>query len=629
MKTITLFLSAVMLSIASASAECLTETFSSPDIVSGIVCPGANGTAIPKVPQTYTGDNGIRWTYWLGGGNTEAFGEPAMYMRARKSDENCDFGYLMSDSIEGGLSAISFQWKQGGVESGWTYDIKIYANEILVGTISQKGVGDYTATTAEPFEYSQNHLNIEGRFVLKIVNESAYTGTGNKIRMIINDLSWCGYTDPGEKEIPDFSYTIKNISKTVADPDFIHPLTSNTDGKITYTSSDPACATVGTDGRISIVDNGTTVITASADETDRYVSATASYTLTVARIEPDFAFSVNALYKEYGDPDFINPLHHPSDAKVTYRSSDETVATVDRTGNVTIAGKGAAVITASTDRTPLYEAAEASYALIVMTPGFRSESFGAPAYHTAINTPGKAAPNNEIHATAGDNGITWEYWLASANREVFPGDTAMYLRGRYNESDKTGPFEGYGYCRSDSIEGGCSEIALMWKQGGNETFDYHVDVMVNNEIVGTVTASAQATYQAQSATPRPFYVGNLTCNGKIVLSVVNRSAYAGTSNKARIVFNSLNWNGYSSQTSAGIGSSEPSVRFLTTTTRQKIDIQAPAGAAYTVNLYNQIGTCVCTHRNTGSVDVSALSAGLYIGEIVSESGRTVTKIIIK
>lgn len=628
MKTITSFLLATVLGIASATAGCLTETFSSPDIVSGIVCPGANGTTVPQTPQTYTGDNDIRWTYWLGGGNTAAFGEPAMYIRARKSNETCDYGYIMSDSIEGGLSALSFQWKQGGVENGWTYDIKIYANETLIGSISQEGLGDYTAATAEPFNYHLDNLAIEGRFVLKIVNESAYTANSNKVRIIIDDLTWCGYTDPGEKEIPDFSYAVKNITKTVTEADFINPLTSTTDGVVTYASSNVGCATVDSCGLVHILNNGTTEITASAAETDRYIAATAFYTLTVARIEPDFGYSETALYKEYGDNGFTNPLNNNSDATVTYRSSDEAVATVDQAGHITITGKGAAVITASAEETHVYESAEASYALIVMSAGRRTESFSAPEYNTAINTPGKAAPNNEIHRTTGDNGITWEYWLASANREAFPGDTAMYLRGRYNDTDETGPFGGYGYCRSDSIEGGCSEIALMWKQGGNETFDYRVDIMVNDEVVGTIDAPAAGIYTAATAVPQPFYIGNLAYSGKVVLSVVNRSAYVGTSNKARIIFNSLDWNGYSSQTAVESGSSVPSAKFLSTVAREKIDIRASA-APYTVNLYNQVGTRVYTRQNAASIDVSGLSAGLYIGEIVWEQGRIVTKLIIK
>ena len=66
---------------------------------------------------------------------------------------------------------------------------------------------------------------------------------------------------------------------------------------ITYTSSDPSVATVGeTDGKVTFVGLGTTVITASYAGDDTYAEASASYTLTVKdpnKLEVTFDFVNN------------------------------------------------------------------------------------------------------------------------------------------------------------------------------------------------------------------------------------------------------------------------------------------------------------------------------------------------
>ena len=68
--------------------------------------------------------------------------------------------------------------------------------------------------------------------------------------------------------------------------------------------------------------------------------------------------------KTYGDQPFTEPLTG-AETTVTYTSSDETVATVDSTGKVTIKGAGTATIKAKASATPDYEEKEISYALTV------------------------------------------------------------------------------------------------------------------------------------------------------------------------------------------------------------------------------------------------------------------------
>ena len=74
------------------------------------------------------------------------------------------------------------------------------------------------------------------------------------------------------------------VTKTYGDSPFVNALDHSTgDGPITYTSSDPAVATVGIDGTVTIRGAGEARITATAAATQNYVETAASFDLTVAK----------------------------------------------------------------------------------------------------------------------------------------------------------------------------------------------------------------------------------------------------------------------------------------------------------------------------------------------------------
>lgn len=191
-----IFLSCLFIGIClSLTAEnTFVETFSSSSLLHKIVFSGSN----PSTPQIFTGDNGVSWEYWLGGGNHECFGanDSCMYIRARRSNETCEYGYLMTaEPIFGGISSLSLQWKQGGAESGINYDVVILINDSIVGRIQQAGLSEYVAADAEPFTYSLTNLNISGDFTLKIENRTPYDGTSNKGRFVFDNLTWTIMSD--------------------------------------------------------------------------------------------------------------------------------------------------------------------------------------------------------------------------------------------------------------------------------------------------------------------------------------------------------------------------------------------------------------------------------------------------
>ena len=84
----------------------------------------------------------------------------------------------------------------------------------------------------------------------------------------------------------NFQFASGLISKTYGDDSFTMTATGAAEGStVSYESSDTNVATVDNAGKVTIVGAGNATITATAAETKDYVSASASYTLTVARAE--------------------------------------------------------------------------------------------------------------------------------------------------------------------------------------------------------------------------------------------------------------------------------------------------------------------------------------------------------
>ena len=115
-------------------------------------------------------------------------------------------------------------------------------------------------------------------------------------------------------------------------------------------------------------DTVTWTITASCNNYESF-TLTVKLTLIARNEQTGFAFKDvvdGKVTKTYGDADFtITATGAATNSSVTYESSDETVATVDSTGKVTIKGAGTATITAKASATPDYEEKEISYTLTV------------------------------------------------------------------------------------------------------------------------------------------------------------------------------------------------------------------------------------------------------------------------
>ena len=106
----------------------------------------------------------------------------------------------------------------------------------------------------------------------------------------------------------------------------------------------------------------------AAASTRNYKAAEGTFDVTLSdrTAQDHFAFAKSAEEKIYGDEAFtLAATGAEEGSKVTYASSDPTVATVDENGKVTILKAGTTTITATASETDVYAEADASYELTV------------------------------------------------------------------------------------------------------------------------------------------------------------------------------------------------------------------------------------------------------------------------
>lgn len=96
------------------------------------------------------------------------------------------------------------------------------------------------------------------------------------------------------------------------------------------------------------------------------LKGTLTKTFKIQKGDAGLKFAQSSVTKQATSPSFTNKLSKKTDGKISYKSSNTKVATVNsKTGKVTIKGKGSAVITATSTETKLYAAGKATFKLQV------------------------------------------------------------------------------------------------------------------------------------------------------------------------------------------------------------------------------------------------------------------------
>ena len=317
--------------------------------------------------------------------------------------------------------------------AAWSYAISKVSYTLHVGEVATISYAEKTVSklpSAGPFTNPLSN-GAEGRIIYSSSNESVARvdaatgqvtivseGTATITATVAESDAWAyaektaSYTLKVEKYAGSISYAESTVNKLPIDEPFTNALSNNGDGVVTYSSSDTDVARVdAATGQVTIVSEGTAVITATVADSDDWAYATknASYTLTVKKYAGTISYPPTKVGKTPGAASFTHPLSNNGDGVVTYSSSNTGVATVDAaTGEVTIAKgvlEGETVITATvTDsETYAYAAKTASYTLVVKQLTFRASKNDVVTGDIAVSG-GKYVPAEE-----------WEEWFYSSN----------------------------------------------------------------------------------------------------------------------------------------------------------------------------------------------------------------------
>lgn len=186
----------------------------------------------------------------------------------------------------GTLNAFTFKAVEGG------YTIQDEAGKYYY----QNGTYDsFNVSATAPTDGSQIwsvERQADGTFVImntlknKFVQFTTYNTYGAYADLQAGSVLPVLYTngDPGvaeTKKVQELAFSASEVYNVLGEP-FTAPILSGAKTAVTYDSSNPAVATVDAAGVVTVVGVGATVITASAEGTDDYYSATAEYRLVVS-----------------------------------------------------------------------------------------------------------------------------------------------------------------------------------------------------------------------------------------------------------------------------------------------------------------------------------------------------------
>lgn len=166
-----------------------------------------------------------------------------------------------------------------------TYDGTEKEPAVTVWAVSNDGSTKTLLTVGTDYDVTYADNMDAGTASVTIAGKGAYTESGKSWK----DTTAYFTIQPAEQSVTFAGVTDDKAEKTYGDPTFeqaatvtLNPVVGGqTPGTVTYTSSNPAVATVDSDGKVTIVGAGTTTITASAAATQNYKGAEVSYTLTV------------------------------------------------------------------------------------------------------------------------------------------------------------------------------------------------------------------------------------------------------------------------------------------------------------------------------------------------------------
>ena len=230
-----------------------------------------------------------------------------------------------------------------------------------------KGVYDGTVVFTSSNETVAT-IDNEGKVTVLAAGEVTFTASGAATNNC-NEPTAASYTLTIKKHTATLALSATSVSGVYGGQIEAPELTiGDFDGQFTYTTSNDEVAMVDANGKLTIIGAGEATITISATETANYYApVNVTYTVTIAKATPVLAFADAAQEIFILDAVPSNTLDKGLyDGTVVFTSSDETVATIDNDGKVTVLAAGEVTFTASGAATNnCNEPTAASYTLTV------------------------------------------------------------------------------------------------------------------------------------------------------------------------------------------------------------------------------------------------------------------------
>lgn len=202
---------------------------------------------------------------------------------------------------------------------------------------------------------------------------------------------------PGKKTagigVASATYTVSRymdsdeVDREYGDKPFDLGAYTNSDAALSYSSDNESVVQVDANGIVTIKGYGCAGITINVPETDNYYGVTKRVSIDVHGKGETQTITASDYTKTYGDAAFSIGAVTDGNGTLSYDSDNNSVATVDENGIVTLTGVGIAHITITASDTETYDEAEK---VILITVNPKKEETNTPSdTETTENTETK------------------------------------------------------------------------------------------------------------------------------------------------------------------------------------------------------------------------------------------------
>ena len=225
------------------------------------------------------------------------------------------------------------------------------------------------------------------------------------------------------------------------------------------------------------------------------IKATLTFHPTDKQPQDGFKFENSSVTRTYGDADFtLAAAGAAAGSIVTYESSDQTVATVDANGKVTILKAGGTVITAMAAETAAYEQATATYTLTVEKKTVTVKAKDQTAY-VGDKVPALGADSYTVSGLVGGDTLTTQptaKYVDADGKEIAPD---MTKTGEVKISASGAVASGNYTIR---YEDGKLTVSTRPSSGGSHASSYTVSVDKTEN--GAITVSPKSASKGDTVT---------------------------------------------------------------------------------------------------------------------------------